>query len=62
MDKDAIQKLALRARVAQRVMLGFSSRKKRDILTAIADGTRRDVLTNVIAGRDEGTLFIGSPA
>jgi glutamate 5-kinase len=28
----------------------------------IADGTRRDVLTNVIAGRDEGTLFIGSPA
>lgn len=41
MDKDVIQKLALRARVAQRVMLGFSSRKKRDILTAIADELER---------------------
>lgn len=28
----------------------------------IADGTRRDVLAHVIAGRDVGTLFIGSPA
>ena len=41
MDKDAIQKLALRARAAQRVMLGFSSRKKRDILAAIADALER---------------------
>lgn len=28
----------------------------------VADGRRRDVLSNVIAGRDEGTLFIASPA
>ena len=27
----------------------------------VADGGRKDVLANIIAGRDEGTLFIGAP-
>lgn len=27
----------------------------------IADGTKKDVLTNIVSGQDEGTLFIASP-
>ncbi|MGI5869874.1 MAG: gamma-glutamyl-phosphate reductase [Kiritimatiellia bacterium] len=67
MDKDQIRSLALKAREAQRTMLGFSSRKKRDILTAIADELERareailaanaeDLADSVARGRPAGFI------
>lgn len=67
MNKERLQKLAEKAVAAQRVMLGFSSRKKRDMLYAIADElekhrdeilavNRRDVSEAVVRGRSSGFL------
>lgn len=67
MNKERLQKLAEDAAAAQRMMLGFSSRKKRDMLYAIADELEkhreeilavngRDVSSAVSRGRSSGFL------
>ncbi len=67
MEKEQIQKLAEKARDAQRILLGFSSRKKRDMLYAIADELEKrrdeilavnaqDVVSAVARGRSYGFL------
>lgn len=67
MEKDQLRELAEKASAAQRVMLGFSSRKKRDILYAIADELEKnrdeilainasDVADAVARGRSTGFL------
>ncbi len=67
MQKEHLTELAEKASAAQRIMLGFSSRKKRDILYAIADELEKnrdevlavnaaDVAEAVARGRSTGFL------
>ena len=67
MQKEHLTELAEKASAAQRIMLGFSSRKKRDILYAIADELEKnrdevltinaaDVADAIARGRSPGFL------
>lgn len=64
----AVQKLVQPPKVAGLSKGGMDSKlraaascMKAGCNVVIADGTKKDVLTHVISGKDEGTLFIASP-